>query len=402
MKLKIMLFLFFGITTSIYAQKTGRFTTSEKKSATTETKANTDEGIFAEIATNKGTIVVQLEYKLTPVTVANFISLAEGTNTFVSNEKLKGKPYYDGLKFHRVIPNFMIQGGDPQGDGNGGPGYAFKDEFTDLKHDKGGILSMANAGPTSNGSQFFITHKDTPWLNGKHTVFGHVITGMEVVNTIAQNDVITKMTIIRKGKEAKTFDAPKVFTEYFNNKAEDAKKQAAIEAEKKAKKLAEDMESSRLYEEKYAPLKAEKKALLEAIKATATKTESGLEYVITEKGSGVKPVEGANIYVHYAGFLEDGGLFDTSHEEVAKTFGKFSQERASQLAYQPFPFQYGKKGGLIPGFLEGLNLMSIGDKAILFIPYRLAYGERGYSPIIPPNANLVFEITLLDKMPEKK
>ncbi|MES2544005.1 MAG: peptidylprolyl isomerase [Bacteroidota bacterium] len=400
MKFKIMFLLFFGITTSIYAQKTRQQLAKDKKAAVAQSanNSNPDEGIFAKIETTKGEILVQLEYKLTPVTVANFVSLAEGTNTIVS-EKFRGKPFYDGLKFHRVIPQFMIQGGDPDGNGNGGPGYAFKDEFTELKHDKGGILSMANAGPTSNGSQFFITHKDTPWLNGKHTVFGHVVTGMDVVNAIAQNDVILKMTIIRKGSEAKKFDAPKVFTEYFNNKAEDMKKQAAIEAEKKAKKLAEDMEASRLYDLKYAPVKAQKKAELEALKATATKTESGLQYVITEKGDGIKPADGANIYVHYSGFLEDGGLFESSHEEVAKMFGKFSQERASQMAYQPFPFQYGQKDRLILGFLEGLNLMSIGDKVTLFIPYQLGYGERGSSPIIPARANLIFELELLDKMP---
>jgi FKBP-type peptidyl-prolyl cis-trans isomerase len=225
---------------------------------------------------------------------------------------------------------------------------------------------------------------------------------MEVVNAIAQDDVINKMTIIRKGKEAKKFDAAKAFTDYFNNKAEDMKKQVALEAERKAKQLAIDIEKSRVYEEKFAPLKAQKIAALNAIKATATKTESGLEYAITEKGTGVKPANGSNVYIHYSGYLETGGLFDSSHEDVNKTYEKFDPNRAAQNGYQPFPFQYGKKDGLIPGFLEGLNLMSIGDKAVLFIPYKLGYGERGYSPIIPPNANLIFEIELLDKMPEKK
>lgn len=400
MKFKIMFLLFLGMTTSIYSQNTKKPVTS-KKVTTTVKKPNAaaNEGIFAEIETTKGKIVVQLEYLKTPVTVANFISLAEGKNTFITDEKLKGKPFYDGLKFHRVIKDFMIQGGDPAGNGSGGPGYAFKDEFTDLKHDKGGILSMANSGPTTNGSQFFITHKETSWLDGKHTIFGHVISGMEVVNAIVQDDIINKVTIVRKGAVAKKFDAPKVFGDYFGNKAEDQKKQIAIDAENKAKQAAIEAETKRVYDEKFAPAKAQKIAYLAGIKATATKSETGLEYKIIQKGTGKKPVEGTTIYVHYAGYLEDGSLFDSSYEEVNKTYGKFDQNRASQNGYQPFPFQYGKKDGLIPGFLEGLNLMSFGDKAVIFIPSKLGYGERGAGGVIPPNANIIFEIEMLEAMP---
>jgi peptidyl-prolyl cis-trans isomerase A (cyclophilin A) len=183
--------------------------------------ADPNDGIFATISTTKGDIVVKLEYVKAPITVANFISLAEGTNPNVKIEKLKGKPFYDGLKFHRVINDFMIQGGDPDGNGSGGPGYSFKDEFTEeLKFDKGGILAMANSGPATNGSQFFITHKDTPWLNGKHTIFGHVVSGMENVNKIVQDDIMNKITITRKGAAAKKFDAVKVL-------ADDVKKEAA-------------------------------------------------------------------------------------------------------------------------------------------------------------------------------
>ena len=228
MKLKIMLLFFLGLTISNAQTKKKKIV----KKPTTQVMAkvaNPNDGIFAEIETTKGKIVLRLEYKKTPVTVANFISLAEGTNPKVS-ETYKGKKFYDGLKFHRVIKDFMIQGGDPLGNGTGGPGYAFKDEITDLKHDKGGILSMANSGPKTNGSQFFITHKETSWLDGKHTVFGSVVTGMEVVNAIEQNDVINKITIVRKGNEASKFNATKVFEDYFTNKAAEEAKEAAAKA----------------------------------------------------------------------------------------------------------------------------------------------------------------------------
>lgn len=410
MKAKILVLLFLGML-NLQAQTakkpvaTKKPTITVKKPTTTKPTPKTTavaEGIFATIATNKGNIVVQLEYQKTPITVANFISLTEGTNTFVTDAKLKGKPFYDGLKFHRVIKDFMIQGGDPSGNGSGGCGYAFKDEITDLKHTKGGILSMANSGPASNGSQFFITHKETPWLDGKHTVFGHVTKGMDIVNLIAQNDVILKVTISRIGASAKAFNAPKVFSDYYSNKAEDAKKQALIDAENKTKQAAVEAEAKRVYQEKYAGVIAAKSAYIADAKATGTKTPSGLIYKITQKGSGVKPVDGTQVNINYAGYFEDGTLFDSNYEEVAKAYGKHDTNRAAQGGYNAFPFECGKKDGMIPGFIEGLGLLTLGDKAIVIMPSDLAYGASGAGGVIPPNATLIFEMEMTQSKAEPK
>ena len=395
MKSKIVLLLFLGLF-NLHAQNTKK-PVAAKKPGTTVKAPVALEGIYATIATNKGNITIQLFYQKAPVTVANFISLSEGKNPFVTNEKLKGKPFYDGLKFHRVIKDFMIQGGDPLGNGSGGPGYDFKDEFTDSKFDKSGILAMANSGPATNGSQFFITHKDTPWLNGKHTIYGQVTQGMDVVNAIAQDDVITKITITRKGDLAKKFDAVKVFSDYFNNKAEDQKKQAAIDAENKKKQAAIDAEAKKVYLETYAPVIKSKATYIAAEKAKATTTPSGLAYSVITKGTGVKPVDGSTFYFKYSGYFEDGTLFDSAYEEVAKAYGKFDANRATQNGYSRFPFQAGKKEGMIPGFIEGLSNMSYGEKAIIFIPSNLAYGERGAGGVIPPNTNLIFELEMFEK-----
>ncbi len=420
MKLKCnLLFLIcFGLMSS-YAQTKkaapkAKTTTEAAKPAVKPAASNSDTGIFVEFETSKGKILLQLEYQKVPITVANFISLVEGTNTQVIDEKLKGKPFYNGLKFHRVIKDFMIQGGDPQGNGSGGPGFAFKDEFLpDLVFDKGGILAMANSGPRTNGSQFFITHKDTPWLNGKHTIFGHVISGMDVVNAIAQDDLMNKVTIIRKGDAASKFDAAKIFSDYFAGKGEDDKKQAAIDAENRAKQAAIDAEKNakqavidaenkKEYIAKYGNVITVKLAELNALKATATKTASGLEYKITQAGSGKKPVDGSTIYIHYSGYLDDGSLFQSSHEEVSKTCGKFDANAAAQNAYQPFPFQAGKKDGLIPGFLEAVSLLSFGDKITVFIPSKLAYGSQAMGNIIPANSNLTFELEIFENLPVKQ
>ena len=363
------------------------------------TSAPADQGIFAEIETSKGKILLQLEHQKTPITVANFITLSEGTNRAVTDEKLKGKPFYNGLKFHRVIADFMIQGGDPQGTGNGGPGYAFKDEFTDAAFDKAGILAMANSGPKTNGSQFFITHKATPWLTGKHTIFGHVITGQDVVNKIAQDDVIKTITIVRKGADAKKFDAAKTFADYMANKGGDDAKDAAIAAENNRKQAELAAQKNAEYNAKFGAVLAAKAKYLTDTKAKATETASGLRYKIIQAGAGKKPADGANVFINYAGYLEDGSLFDSCIESVNKDYGKYDENRAKQNGYQPFPFQYGKKEGLIPGFIEGLNLMSFGDKMLVFIPSKLGYGERGAGNVIPPNANIIFEIEMLETAP---
>ncbi|KVV14026.1 peptidylprolyl isomerase [Flavobacterium sp. TAB 87] len=371
--------------------------------AQTAKKAADTDGIFATIATNKGDIVLQLDYQKAPVTVANFVSLAEGKNPYVSKGNLKGTPFFDGLKFHRVISDFMIQGGDPLGNGSGDPGYSFKDEFNDdLKFDAGGVLAMANSGPKTNGSQFFITHKETPWLNNKHTIFGHVIQGMDVVNKILMDDVITKVTIVKKGSTAKKFDAAKVFIAYYENKAEDEKKEALLAEEKKKQIAALALEKEKEHQIKYAPVSAAKKAYFDENKKSATTTATGLTYKIVTKGTAGKPVAGETLYFHYAGYFEDGTLFDSSMENVATANGKHDVNRAAQGGYNAFPFPVGKKDGMIPGFTEGLALMNYGDKGIFYIPAPLGYGERGAGDVIPPNATLIFEIEITKEQPGSK
>lgn len=358
-------------------------------SCKTSKRADLGDGLFADIKTSKGDIIVRLEQDKTPVTVANFISLAEGTNTFVS-EEYKGKKYYDGLTFHRIMKNFMIQGGDPLGQGTGNPGYKFMDEFNDsLVHDKKGILSMANSGPTTNGSQFFITHKETPWLNNKHTVFGEVVEGMDVVDSIANVAVgagnkpvepvlMNTVEIIRNGKEARKFDAVKIMTDYFDGEED---RLAAIEKEK-AEKLAEVQK-----------IKAEFASSTEAQKAKAQTLPSGLKVLTLESGSGDKPKVGQKVNVMYAGYLMDGTLFDSNYKEIAEKYGVFDWNREQGGGYMPVPMDYSPESRLIAGFREGLLTMKVGDKVRLFIPSHLGYGPQGGGPI-PPDADLIFDLEI--------
>ena len=330
-----------------------------------------DEGLYANLQTSKGEIILQLEIEKTPVTVANFVSLAEGRNEKVSDE-FSGKKYYDGLTFHRVINDFMIQGGDPTGTGSGGPGYQFADEFTDLSHSGPGILSMANAGPGTNGSQFFITHKETPWLDGKHTVFGKVIEGQVVVDSISQNDTIFKVNIIRKGSKAKKFDAPKIFSNHFE------------EIENLAKKAAE----------KTAIIIEETLKRFENHRARATKTESGLRYFIFEKGDGPNVTNTNITNVNYSVYFEDGVLLDTSVLNIAESYERVDQNRLAADAYKPITADVNKEAAMIEGFKEGVRLLKVGDKATLFLPYNLAYGVEG-NRMIPARSNLIFEIEVV-------
>tara|TARA_B100000519_G_C14224374_1_gene429238 strand:- start:434 stop:1417 length:984 start_codon:yes stop_codon:yes gene_type:complete len=309
---------------------------------------NKGDSMQAELTTSKGKILIELEYKKTPMTVANFVGLAEGK--IPNNAKAPSEPFYDGLKFHRVIDDFMIQGGDPQGTGRGGPGYNFPDEFhPDLNHSGPGILSMANSGPSTNGSQFFITHKDTPWLDGKHTVFGRVVSGQDVVDAIEQNDIIESVKIIRTGVSASNFDASSIFKEKqdYYQKLENEKKKAQ---EEEMKKLTEG----------------------------AKETSSGLKYIITKQGSGPRPKQGQTVSVHYAGYLTDGSKFDSSFDRN-----------------QPIEFPIGT-GRVIKGWDEGIMLLNVGTKAKLIIPSDLGYGPRGAGGVIPPNATLIFDVELLE------
>ena len=305
------------------------------------------DGIYAKFNTSKGEILVKLTHDKTPGTVGNFVSLAEGN--MENSVKPQGKPYYDGLKFHRVIPDFMIQGGCPHGTGTGDGGYKFDDEFhPDLKHDAPGVLSMANAGPGTNGTQFFITHVPTPWLDGKHSVFGHVAEGQDIVDAIAQGDTIDSLEIVRVGEEAENWNAIEAF------------------------RVFEGAREKRIAEEK-----AKAEAELEKVAAGFEKTESGLRYKIIQKGSGEKAKAGSMVSVHYEGALTNGQVFDSSYKRK-----------------EPIEFQLGV-GQVIPGWDEGIGLLSVGEKARFVIPSHLAYGSAGAGGVIPPNAVLVFDVELM-------
>lgn len=307
-----------------------------------------NEGLFALILTNKGEIIVQLEFEKTPGTVGNFAGLATGK---IKNDKKPiGEPYYNGLKFHRVINDFMVQTGCPLGTGTGDPGYKFDDEFNiELKHDRPGILSMANAGPSTNGSQFFITHVETPWLDNKHTVFGNVVDGMDIVNSITQNDEIISIKINAVGDKAQAFNPAQAFEDFNKSKDERIKK----EKEKELK-------------------------MLNDLSRGFSKTSSGLLYKFEKENKSEKPTSGNKVKVHYKGMLLDGTVFDSSYQRN-----------------QPIEFTLGV-GQVIKGWDEGISLLGIGDKASFIIPSDLAYGESGAGGVIPPGATLVFDVELIE------
>lgn len=314
------------------------------------------DGLYAKMTTDKGEVLLNLHYQKTPLTVINFVGLAEGTLNLGGAAKPTGARFYDGLKFHRVIKEFMIQGGDPLGNGTGGPGYNFPDEIVPaLKHDGPGVLSMANAGPNTNGSQFFITHLATPHLDGRHTVFGKVVKGQDVVNAIVQNDTIKSVEILRVGKEAQQFKADQdAFDQAraaISDKQEDAKA--------KQRKLIDSM-----IKEKWPG---------------AVATPTGLRYLVKEEGAGETPKKGATISAHYTGRLLDSGRkFDSSYDRG-----------------EPISFKVGV-GQVIPGWDEALLTMKKGEKRVLIIPPELAYGARGVPRVIEPNAWLVFDVELIN------
>ena len=327
----MLIFLFLCSTSSLYAQDLAP-------------------GLYAEMQTTRGTILLLLEYQKTPMTVANFVGLAEGTIAF--KNRSPGR-FYDGLTFHRVIKDFMIQGGDPMGNGRGGPGHNFPDEFhPDLKHGGPGVLSMANSGPNTNGSQFFITHKATPWLDGRHTVFGHVVSGQDVVDAIQQGDKIENVKILRVGAEAMAFQ---VTQETFNQMLKEAN---ALAREKRKQDRLKNIE---LIQKKWPQAKV---------------TKSGLMYLVSKTGTGPHPEYGDTVTVHYTGSLLDGSVFDSSIARGA-----------------PASFKIGQ---VIQGWNEALLSMKKGEKRTLIIPPELAYGESGYPGVIPPDAFLILEVELLD------
>ena len=313
------------------------------------------DGVFAIMETSQGEIVLELHYKQTPLTVTNFVGLAEGKLTAA-----KGKPFYDGLKFHRVISkangdgqDFMIQGGDPAGNGTGGPGYKFPDEFVDeLRHTGPGILSMANAGPGTNGSQFFITHVATPWLDGKHTVFGKVVAGQDIVNKTKQGDLIKKVTIVRQGEDAKNFTATQ---EDFDNRLVEVKEKNRKAKEEAFKKTIE------MVEKKFAG---------------STKTPDGIYYTITKEGNGEKIGGRKTVTVKYKGYLMNDQVFDSSDFHEPLTFITAG-------------------GQMIPGFDMMVQDMKLNEKRTIVLPPDLAYGEAGAGGVIPGNAYIAFDVEVI-------
>ncbi|MFT4697705.1 MAG: cyclophilin family peptidyl-prolyl cis-trans isomerase [Flavobacteriaceae bacterium] len=338
------------------------------------------EGIYAEFITSKGSFVAKLHHEQAPLTVSNFIDLAEGNNEMVDSI-YKGKKFYNGLIFHRIIKDFMIQGGDPLGTGSGNPGYKFPDETTqELQHSKKGILSMANSGPGTNGSQFFITLKETPWLNGKHTVFGEIAIGQDIV------DALGSVEVANGSKPVETVTMLEVNIINVGGVKLHSFKEGMVIIEKKKKKS----------QDQKAKIAAGVAKEFNSIIEKAEELPSGLKkYIITE-GTEVQPKLGDKVLVYYAGYLTDGSLFDSNMIEVAKRFEVWDHVREDGGGYKPTPMDYSLEAKLISGFREGLLSMKVGEKATFFIPAHLGYGERGYPPVIPPSSDLIFELEIVE------
>ena len=308
------------------------------------------DGLFARIGTNKGDIIVNLEYQKTPLTVCNFVALAEGKMTAAGS-----KPFYDGLTFHRVIDDFMIQTGCPVGNGTGGPGYRFPDEIdSSLLHNGPGVLSMANSGPGTNGSQFFITHVETPWLDGRHSVFGRVVFGQDVVNAIQQDDRIERITIIRNGAEASAFRANQAAFDSLLRNAESAAQARVL--------LQREADLARIGQQYPA----------------ANVNPSGLRWIRESAGRGSKPAPGSTAVVNIKGMLLSGTVFANTD----LTGG------AEEL-----PVGMGR---ILPGLDEAILDMSVGEKRTIIVPPELGYGDRAVQNAIPANSFLVFEIELTE------
>ncbi len=357
------------------------------------------DGLFAEIVTNKGTMVAKLYYDKTPVTVSNFVALAEGVHPMVDSI-YKGKKYYNGLTFHRVMNDFMIQGGDPLANGTGNPGYRFGDEFDDtLKHDRPGILSSANGGPNSNGSQFFITEKPTPWLDNIHSIFGELVLGYDILDSISnvkvaernkpvEDVVMEEVNIIRQGFEARKFDAAKTWETELSKLEERAK-------ERRIAELLKAEETKKKAEEKALAAANDLLPIITDYKSKAKKLPSGLMTHIIKKGTGEKPKQGSSVKVWYEGYFTNGKLLDSNKKDIAEKFGMYNNQRDQQQGYSPMPTQISPDAQMIAGFNEGLANMRVGDKMYLYIPSHLAWGENGRPPV-KPNEDVVFILEMVE------
>ncbi|RLJ64453.1 cyclophilin family peptidyl-prolyl cis-trans isomerase [Lacinutrix venerupis] len=369
-----------------------------------------EDGLYAEINTTKGTMVAKLFYKKVPVTVANFVGLAEGTHPKLE-DSLKGKPFYDGIIFHRVMNNFMIQSGDPTGTGMGSAGYKFYSEFDkDLKHDKPGILSMANSGGlNTNGSQFFIT--EVPYVRGNafgedgslkdcsargvscHAVFGELVKGLEVQDSISNvpvsgsrnttpttDVVINSLKIIRKGADAKAFDAAKVFTEkepLLPKRIEETLKKQEEEAKEKSKVAAQDFIKAN------ADMKGE-----------VFESPTGMVMILDKAPNGAKPKSSDTVLVNCSAYFMNGNLLYTTYAEVAKEMNQYNEQQDKGGAYKPFPSVYNESATLVSGFREAMLKMNVGDKARVYVPSYLGYGAAGRAPRVAPNTDLYFDIEI--------